>query len=230
MLPPGQIPRSDFPRFGLTQYAYRYPLSPSDRAVSVKVPSTDPLVLEDALSGLPRITLQADFHCVTTWSRLGLMWGGVRFSDFFHQRVAPLLPASTLIVGVVLRAQDGYRTTLLLEDLMAEDVLLADELDGRPISIEHGAPLRLVAPRHYGYKSLKHLAMLEFWATAPVIKHGPLAFLDHPRARVDREERGRWFPGWLLRRLYRPFIASTAERFRVGMLKHEQQRASRSDA
>lgn len=220
MLPPGQTPRTDFPRFGLMQYAERYPSRPNDRAVSVKVLSGDPLVLSDALRDLPRTTLQADFHCVTTWSRLGLMWGGVRFSDFFRQRVAPL--AAAPMVGVVLRAQDGYRTTLLLEDLMVEDVLLADELNGQPISIEHGAPLRLVAPRQYGYKSLKHLTMLEFWATAPVVKHGPLAFLDHPRARVELEERGRWFPGWLLRRLYRPLIPSTAERFRVGMLKHER--------
>jgi DMSO/TMAO reductase YedYZ molybdopterin-dependent catalytic subunit len=166
--------------------------------------------------------LQADFHCVTTWSHLGLVWGGVKFSDFFRERVAPLSGASAAIVGVVLRGQDGYRTSLLLEDLMADDVLLADELDGLPLTIEHGAPLRLIAPGHYGYKSMKHLSHLEFCATAPDIKHGPLAFLDHPRARVALEERGRWFPGWLLRHVYRPFIPSTTERFRVGMLKHAQ--------
>jgi len=221
-LPAGQVPRADFPRFGLTQYAERYPSRPTDRAISIQVLSAAPVVLGDALDGLPRVTLQADFHCVTTWSRLGLVWGGVRFSDFFRQRVAPLSDAASTITGVVLRGQDGYRTSLLLEDLMAEDVLLADELDGQPLSIEHGAPLRLVAPRHYGYKSMKHLSHLEFLSTAPDIKRGALAFLDHPRARVASEERGRWIPGWLLRRAYRFFIPSTVERFRVGMLKHAQ--------
>jgi DMSO/TMAO reductase YedYZ molybdopterin-dependent catalytic subunit len=229
MLPPGQIARADFPRFGLSQYAERFPSQLTERALSVQVLSAAPLVLRDALSGLPRTTLQADFHCVTTWSSLGLVWGGVRFSDFFHQRVAPLVPSGT-IVGVVLRAQDGYRTTLLLEDLMADDVLLADELNAQPLCIEHGAPLRLVAPQHYGYKSMKHLSKLEFLATIPVIKHGPLAFLDHPRARVALEERGLWFPGWLLRRLYRPLIPSTVKAFRAGMLRYMQSSAGGSDA
>jgi len=230
MLPPGQIPRADFPRFGLTAYAERYPTQPSDGSVSMKIFSSDAVVLKDALKGLPRTTLQADFHCVTTWSRLGLAWGGVKFSDFFNLRVAPLVAFPIAIVGVVLRAQDGYRTTLLLEDLMADDVLLADELNAQPLCVEHGAPLRLVAPGHYGYKSLKHLSGFEFCATAPTIKHGPLAFLDHPRARVALEERGRWFPGWFLRRLYRPFIAGTAEKFRVGMLKYEAGRGRNKNA
>jgi DMSO/TMAO reductase YedYZ molybdopterin-dependent catalytic subunit len=230
MLPPGQIPRADFPRFGLTPYAERYPSKPTDCAVSVKVLSAAPVVLSDPLRGLARTTLQADFHCVTTWSRLGLVWGGVRFSDFFRQRIAPLSVASATVVGVVLCGQDGYRTSLLMEDLMADDILLADELDAQPLSVEHGAPLRLIAPRHYGYKSMKHLSKLEFWAIVPVIKHGPLAFLDHPRARVALEERGRWFPGWLLRHLYRPLIPSTAEKFRVGMLKHTQSTAMPHDA
>jgi len=130
----------------------------------------------------------------------------------------------------LVKAQDGYRTTLLLEDLLADDVLLADELNAKPLVIEHGAPLRLIAPRHYGYKSLKHLSMLEFWAPAPVVKHGPLALLDHPRARVALEERGQWSPGWILRRLYRPLIPGTVKAFRVGMLKYRQSLVGGRDA
>ena len=222
MLPRGQIARTDFPRFGLTQYAKRFPAHPNDPALSLKLLAADPVVFPDALAGLPRIALQADFHCVTTWSRPALQWSGVRFAAFFQQRVVPYLADPSCIVGVVLRAQDGYRTTMLLQDLLADDVLLADQLDGQPLSIAHGAPLRLIAPKHYGYKSLKHLQCLEFCADVPIVKHGPLAFLDHPRARVEFEERGRWFPGWFLRQLYRPLIARTAEKFRSGLLHHEK--------
>ena len=214
MLPPGQIARADFPRFGLTQYANRFPARPSDRSLSVTVPAAESLILSDALSGLPRITVQSDFHCVTTWSHLGVTWGGVRFSEFYRERVTSLAHRSTDVVGVILRAQDGYRTTMLLDDLLADDVLLADEMNGLPLSVDHGAPLRLIAPQHYGYKNLKHLATLEFCDTMPVVKHGALAFLDHPRARVALEERGRWFPGWLLRRVYRPLIHRTVAIFR----------------
>ncbi len=39
---------------------------------------------------------------------------------------------------------------------MKPDVLLADQLDGQPLSIEHGAPLRLVAPAHYGYRDQRY--------------------------------------------------------------------------
>jgi DMSO/TMAO reductase YedYZ molybdopterin-dependent catalytic subunit len=222
MLPPGQVALADFPRFGLTQYAERFPSRPNDPALSIKLPHADPVILPDALSGLNRSNVQADFHCVTTWSRTALHWSGVKFAEFFQQRVMPYLADSSRIVGVVLRAQDGYRTTMLLQDLLADDVLLADQLDDVPLQIAHGAPLRLIAPKHYGYKSLKHLASLEFCESVPVVKHGPLVFLDHPRARVEFEERGRWFPGWFLRLLYRPLIGRTAEKFRLGLLKHEK--------
>ncbi|MFN0099564.1 MAG: molybdopterin-dependent oxidoreductase [Gemmatimonadaceae bacterium] len=230
MLPPGQVPRADFPRFGLTQYAECYPARPRDPSLSINVLGAEPFVLTDALADLPRVTHDADFHCVTTWSTLGLRWGGVRFSVFFADRIAPRIGNAGKVFGVVLRAQDGYRTTMLLEDLLADDVMLADELNGEPLSVEHGAPLRLVAPQHYGYKSLKHLAKLEFVSSEPVVKRGLLAFLDHPRARVAREERGRWLPGWILRRLYRPLIPSTAARFRRGMLTREPSAGGTSDA
>lgn len=217
---PGQVPRPDFPRFGLWPYANRFPSQPNDRAVSILLPGTEPITLGDAIADLPRTSLKADFHCVTTWSHLGVKWGGVAFAEFFRLRVLPAAVEPGAIVGAILRGQDGYQTGLLLEDLMAADVLLADALDGRPLTLAHGAPLRLVAPSHYGYKSVKHLCSIEFMTTAPFLKNGPTAFLDHPRARVALEERGRWIPGWLLRRLYRPLIAATARRFRVGPIDH----------
>jgi DMSO/TMAO reductase YedYZ molybdopterin-dependent catalytic subunit len=222
MLPAGQIPRPDFPRFGLTRFADRHPTRPHDRSLSVKFPGAGALVLAAALDGLPRTTVLADFHCVTTWSRVGLRWGGVRFSDFVRLRIAPLEGSPDAFLGVVLRAQDGYRTSLWRDDLMADDVLLADELDGEPLSIDHGAPFRLVAPRHYGYKSLKHLTTIEFCAETPRIDKGVSSFLDHPRARVALEERGRWLPGWLLRYVYRPFIPRTVQRFREGLARRER--------
>ncbi|MDB3936414.1 molybdopterin-dependent oxidoreductase, partial [Granulosicoccus sp.] len=120
-------------------------------------------------------------------------------------------------VGAILCAQDGYRTSLILEDLMMEGVVLADSLNSQPLSVEHGAPLRLIAPAHYGYKNLKHLKRIEFFTDLPVVKRGFRAFLDHPRARVKEEERGRWIPGWILRYVYRTLITSTAKEFSDGM-------------
>jgi DMSO/TMAO reductase YedYZ molybdopterin-dependent catalytic subunit len=100
--------------------------------------------------------------------------------------------------------------------------MLADSLDGQPLTIEHGAPLRLVAPAHYGYKNLKHLKRVEFYSTMPKIKRGISAFLDHPRARVLKEERGRWGPGWILRYVYRPLISRAVKDFRKAMAEYER--------
>jgi DMSO/TMAO reductase YedYZ molybdopterin-dependent catalytic subunit len=107
---------------------------------------------------------------------------------------------------VILRCQDGYRTALPLTDLLAVDVLLADRLNDQPLTVEHGAPIRLVAPAHYGYKSAKHLQRIELCAEH--LRYRPLLhrLLDHPRARVAFEERGQFLPGWLSRYLFRPFI------------------------
>jgi DMSO/TMAO reductase YedYZ molybdopterin-dependent catalytic subunit len=215
-LPPGQVPRPDFPRFGLPRYADRRPRDPHSRELSLTLPDGGTSVLHDVLAGLPRTRLVADFHCVTTWSHQGLDWSGVRFADLFALRIAPLLADPASLSGVVLVGQDGYRTSLTIEDALAPDVLLADRLDGQPLSIAHGAPLRVVAPAHYGYKNLKHLAALQLLSAPVKIKRGLAAFLDHPRARVALEERGRGLPGWLLRRLYRPLIAGTVRRFRPG--------------
>lgn len=217
-LPPGQRARDDFPRFGLTPYATRFPARPADPALECRLPGRDPLALPDPLAGLPRVERRADFHCVTTWSCRGVGWSGVRFADFHRLHLQPGLAALPVAaLTVVLRAQDGYRTTLPLADLLADDVLLADRLDGAPLPLEHGAPLRLVAPAHYGYKSVKHLARIDLVVGAPRLRPAALAFMDHPRARVACEERGRWLPGWLLRRLYRPLVPGTVRRFSAAM-------------
>ncbi len=177
------------------------------------------------LESIQRVEQVSDFHCVTTWTRRGLRWSGFRFSDFYEQIVAPLarpVPGATF---VVLRGQDGARTSLPLDDLLAPDVLLADRLDGQPLPIEHGAPIRLVAPAHYGYKSVKHLSRIEFWRSSASYRPFGPRFMVHPRARVAREERGQWFPGWLLRYLYRPLIRPTAARFERAMRQYLDSRS-----
>jgi DMSO/TMAO reductase YedYZ molybdopterin-dependent catalytic subunit len=97
---------------------------------------------------------------------------------------------------------------MLLEDLMADDVLLADTLNGEKLTIDHGAPLRLVAPAHYGYKNVKHIHMIEFWEDGSHFRF-PLPYpnlMNHPRARVALEERVNYLPQRVVRSLYRLFM------------------------
>ena len=132
----------------------------------------------------------------------------------------PLAGAPADAAFVVLRGQDGARSSLPLEDLLAPEVLLADRLDGQPLPIAHGAPLRLVAPAHYGYKSVKHVNRIEFWRSGANYRPVGFRFMVHPRARVAHEERGQWVPGRVLRYLYRPLVRSTALRFEQALQQH----------
>ncbi|MBK8717404.1 MAG: molybdopterin-dependent oxidoreductase [Deltaproteobacteria bacterium] len=224
-LPPGQRERPDFPRFGLTPFAERFPASIDAPRLRISGDVEVPLAPRrrdggpragDAGLGFP---LRDDVDAALT------AWSGVRFAEFFERIVVPQAQPAADATFVVLRAQDGARTSLPLEDLLADDVLLADRLDGAPLSVEHGAPLRLVAPAHYGYKSVKHLDRIEFWRSDANYRPFGLRFMVHPRARVALEERGQWVPGWLLRRLYRPLIASTVARFERAMAQRQGARA-----
>ena len=220
VLPPGQREINTFPRFGLTPFAKRFPDNVGEAKILIGGDVQTPVHVGPELKRVPRVEQCSDFHCVTTWTRRGLQWGGIRFADFYQQVVVPLAGPLADATFVVLQGQDGARTSLPLENLLSPDVLLADQLDGQPLSIAHGAPLRLVAPAHYGYKSVKHINRIDFWRSDANYRPFGLRFMVHPRARVAEEERGQWVPGWLLRRLYRPLVASTVARFERAMAQY----------
>ncbi len=106
---------------------------------------------------LPRKKVHADIHCVTRWSKLDTDWEGVAIQTILE--LAQLRPTATHVLE---HAEQGYTTNLPLSALDDEDVLLADTFDGRPLEPEHGAPLRLVVPKRYFWKSAKWLRGLEF--------------------------------------------------------------------
>jgi DMSO/TMAO reductase YedYZ molybdopterin-dependent catalytic subunit len=210
-LPPGQRASAVFPRFGLPRFASRWP-APAPAILQVTGEVSRPLELLPAdLAALPRHEQTADLHCVTTWSALALRWEGVPFQEFYERVVVPRARPHPGCRYVVITGLDGYRTSLPLEDLLAPTVLLADHLDGKPLSPEHGAPLRLAAPRHYGYKSVKHLASIELRREAVP---GLAGWKAHPRARVALEERGQILPGWAYRWLLRVALPAYMRWFR----------------
>ena len=221
-LPIGQRERSDFPRFGLTHFAQRFPKETSRIEIQVVGEVENEVTLTDLLADLPRHEQVSDFHCVTTWSHRSIRWSGVRFADFYQQLVEPQARPRSGATLVGLRGQDGAYTGMFLEDLLADDVLLADRMNGEPLTVDHGAPIRLVAPAHYGYKSVKYLCRLHFMDKDAGYRVSLFRFMDHPRARVALEERGRFWPGWFLRRLYRPLIGPTVRKFAAEAAKREK--------
>ena len=105
----------------------------------------------------PQSRKRSDIHCVTTWSRYDNRWEGVSTRDLLD-RVMPRPEANF----VMLTSYDGYTTNLPLADFAAEDAILATHWEGRPISAEHGGPMRLVVPHLYFWKSAKWLTRIDF--------------------------------------------------------------------
>jgi DMSO/TMAO reductase YedYZ molybdopterin-dependent catalytic subunit len=205
-LPPGQRHVGGFPRFG-TELRRPPPPVPADPVISVGGAVTEAFDVPLAtLAALRRRELTADFHCVAGWSATDLRWEGVPFVDFYRTVIEPALEPGVEITHVVFRGLDRYRSVLLIEDAMADGVLVADRLDGRPLDGDHGAPVRLVSPAQYGYKSTKHLCRVEVHTGEP--KRGRWTLVEswllrsHPRARVAEEERHGLVPGWLVRPFY----------------------------
>ncbi|MBR0845663.1 sulfite oxidase-like oxidoreductase [Bradyrhizobium liaoningense] len=99
----------------------------------------------------------SDIHCVTTWSRYDNEWEGLATRDL----LAACQPREDARF-VVLHSYDGYTTNLALEDFAAEDALLAHSWSGKPLTEEHGGPVRLVVPHLYFWKSAKWLQAIEF--------------------------------------------------------------------
>jgi DMSO/TMAO reductase YedYZ molybdopterin-dependent catalytic subunit len=98
-----------------------------------------------------------DLHCVTGWTLLDTRWRGVRVSDLLDRD--QILPSAQ---HVVVHASGGWTTNLPVEELLRDEVMVAYEYEGRPLSPEHGGPARLLVPRLYFWKSAKWLSGLEF--------------------------------------------------------------------
>ncbi|MBJ7609079.1 MAG: molybdopterin-dependent oxidoreductase [Candidatus Dormibacteraeota bacterium] len=97
-----------------------------------------------ALATLPRRELTADFHCVAGWSATNLRWEGVGFETFYRTIIEPLLGLGTSITHVVFGGLDGYRSAMSIDDALAEEVLIAEHLEGRPLDADHVAPAATV--------------------------------------------------------------------------------------
>ena len=208
-LPPGQHPARGFPRFG-AHLGHPAPAVPADPVIAIGGAVAEAFTVPLAtLATLPRREITAGLHCVAGWSATGLRWEGVAFASFYRSVIEPMVPAGTTITHLVFEGLDRYCSVATVEDALAEDVLIAEHLDGVPLDSDHGAPARLVSPGQYGYISTKHLCRIELHTSEPrsAIRGLALRVLaPHPRARVAEEERHRYIPAWALRHVYRALI------------------------
>jgi DMSO/TMAO reductase YedYZ molybdopterin-dependent catalytic subunit len=111
----------------------------------------------DDLRALPPTVMTRDFQCVTGWRVHDVKWTGVRLADLLDR--AGVRPGAG---GVVFHSFDGiYTESLTLDQARGDDVVVAYEMEGKPVSDAHGGPVRLYVAPMYGYKSCKWLDRVE---------------------------------------------------------------------
>jgi len=114
----------------------------------------------DALRALPRRTQITRHDCVEGWSAIG-QWSGTQLGAVL--KAAGLLTAARYIVlHCADRFGDApYYESIDLIDAFHPQTILADTMNGRPLPVDHGAPLRLRVERQLGYKQAKYVQRIE---------------------------------------------------------------------
>jgi DMSO/TMAO reductase YedYZ molybdopterin-dependent catalytic subunit len=109
-----------------------------------------------AFMALPQRQARSDIHCVTTWSRYDNDWSGVATRDLLDL-VQPRDEAGF----VMLHGYDGYTTNVPLADFAAAEAILVHSWQGKPLTREHGGPVRLVIPHLYFWMSAKWISGID---------------------------------------------------------------------
>jgi DMSO/TMAO reductase YedYZ molybdopterin-dependent catalytic subunit len=106
------------------------------------------------LDRLPRIEQVSRLKCVQCWSGR-VRWEGFRAAELF-KAARPKREARWVRVDCA----DKYYDFLTMDDLLHPRTLFAIAMNGEALTPEHGAPLRLVIPHKYGYRSSKLITKL----------------------------------------------------------------------
>jgi DMSO/TMAO reductase YedYZ molybdopterin-dependent catalytic subunit len=116
----------------------------------------------DQIKSLPKVEQITQFKCIEGWNYI-MKWGGAKFSDFAAAH-APGIQKP----WVGLETPDGeYYVGLDRASAMHPQTLLAYEMNGEPLTSDHGAPLRLLIPVKYGIKNLKRIGKITFSDARP---------------------------------------------------------------
>lgn len=160
-LPPGQTSTRRFPVVGeWAPTEAGSDLSVWRLVISGLVPKQLCLTYEDVrVLGHDDVTV--DVHCVTGWTRFATTFTGVPLRDVVELAGGPGPEAR--FIRFEAYSSRNHDTTLPLELAMAE-CWLVHAIDGEPLDVAHGWPLRLLAPSRYFSKSVKWLRTVELLA------------------------------------------------------------------
>lgn len=139
--------------------------------------SGEPLMLSmNDIKKLPRVEMTTELKCIEGWSII-VNWAGARFADFAAKYPPATQSGDTpnvknrpedLLPYVGLTTPDGgYYVGMDMQSALHPQTLLCYEMNGKPLTSEHGAPLRLVTPVKYGIKHIKRIGSIEYATNRP---------------------------------------------------------------
>jgi hypothetical protein len=117
----------------------------------------------DDIRALPKIEHITQLKCIEGWSVV-TQWTGARLGDFTEQFARESIDAP--YVGMQ-TPDGGYFVGLDRASAMHPQTLLCYEMNGAPLTMEHGAPLRLAIPVKYGIKNIKRIGTIAYGARRP---------------------------------------------------------------
>lgn len=135
------------------------PIDPASWQLRIEGLVEKPVTLDLAsLRKLPAETQSTRMKCVQCWSARAT-WGGFRFGHLLEM-AKPLAKAKAVRIDCA----DKWYESYFIKDLLNPRLMFVLDMAGKPLSEDHGAPLRLVDPARYGYKSAKVITTLTFTA------------------------------------------------------------------
>jgi DMSO/TMAO reductase YedYZ molybdopterin-dependent catalytic subunit len=106
---------------------------------------------------LPQVEKEADIHCVTGWSLIGGLWRGVPIAT-----LAEKAQVKSEARYVIFEAAHGYTANAPMKEATADNAMVTYRLNGKPLALEHGAPVRGLVPDLYFWKSAKWITGIRF--------------------------------------------------------------------
>lgn len=161
ILPPGQIETRRFPVVGERKPSADLAGAPDSWRVSVRGEVDHPLDMDlDAYMERSHKTLRFDIHCVTSWTRFDTEFSGVPLREILDD--AGVKPSARFVSFTAYSDRD-HHTSLPL-DVAVDNSWLVHSVDGEPLELGHGGPVRVVTPGRYFYKSVKWIKRIDVLA------------------------------------------------------------------
>ena len=163
LAPTYDVSRARDPRVN-GQIGLRSPMDLSQWTLDVLSSGQKPVVERSlpiqAIHEMPRYEIVTEFKCVEGWSEI-VHWAGARLSDFVET-----YGHESAYISLTTPDRDYY-VGLDRESALHSQSLLAYEMNGKSLTLGHGAPLRLVCPLKYGVKSIKRIGAIQFTNERP---------------------------------------------------------------